>query len=105
MCAGNSAYHRSISLHNYRKTLRVRAVQVWPQDLSINPEICEMFLFEMRHPKIEDGVQFYNPERANVSKSSLRRCGDAPAAAFNREEFRVGYTLGLRALDEQSIRV
>ena len=36
-----------------------------------------MFLFEMRHPKIEDGVQFCNPERANVSKSSLRRCGDA----------------------------
>jgi hypothetical protein len=43
MCAGNSAYHWSISLHNYRKTLRVRAAQVWPQDLSINPESCQMF--------------------------------------------------------------
>jgi hypothetical protein len=44
MCAGNSAHHWSISLGNYRKTLRVRAVQVWPQDLSINSESFQMFL-------------------------------------------------------------
>jgi hypothetical protein len=86
---GLATYHWSISPRNHRKTLRVRAVQVWPQDLSINPESRQMFLFEMRHPKIEDRIQFYNLERANVSTSSLRRCGDAPAAAFNREEFRI----------------
>jgi hypothetical protein len=74
-----------VPLVDFPTTLRVRAVQVWPQDLSINPESCEMFLFEMRHPKIEDGVQFYN--LANVSKSSLRRCGHAPTAAFNLKEF------------------
>ena len=64
-----------------------------------------MFLFEMTQPKLEYRIQFYNLETANVSKRSLRRRGDAPAAAFNRGEFRVGYVLGLRTLDEQSIRV
>jgi hypothetical protein len=44
MCAGNSAYHLSISLRNYWKSLRVRAVQnLGLQDSAINPGICQMF--------------------------------------------------------------
>jgi hypothetical protein len=44
MCAGNLAYHLSISLRNYWKTLRVRAVQnLGLEDSAINPGLCQMF--------------------------------------------------------------
>ena len=60
-----------ISPHNYRKTLRVRAVQIMAlQELVINSESCQMFLYKMRRGLRKTEFTFGEP----APRGWLRSC-------------------------------
>ena len=92
---------------HYRKTLRIRAVQILAcKNQRINPESCRMFLFKLGTRKVEDRTQFYNVPMGQCRKILLQAlvCDTAPGLSTAKNfEYARCWVGG--ALNGQLIRV